>query len=798
MGEQLQINELEIEKFGRLENKKIPIESKGLTVIFGENEMGKSTAADLIIYLLTGKGLRTDINRFGSRNDPIKGKIRGSFQGEQFSIERTAKVGATSPISEEFSIKIGSQDLSDEVWHARLRYNEDIFENTYRLRGETLFNDKQIINTMIDALASGTDEFNIPQAKSEVNNKAKGALSSKAQGSESYIKIGTKLNKVNTEIRELKETRGECVTLDGIKDELEEKIRELTNSSDRLDEQIQVAKEIIRNQEENEKKIVDLEEAIKELRKGTAAKETLYNESLSAVQNIGLSANHLLEKFSIENQNLFDLRTTWATEYNNLESLQLALDVTEDSVTSAKANVVSAKAAWKNTTNTDYKDWNQNLSQQTPSISTQETDIPLANKDPRFTIAGAVVTFVLAVISALVMNSPIDWVAATIFAAIGSLTLRSTLKGQTNLDKGDFTLDETQSETVAKLASMYSDIIDAERNQTEKTGYFEKEKLAFDRQAKKVSELKEKTRNLAEEKGIDTPDDADPSECQHIFELAKKLLQNHLELEKSKKAFHQESTNLRELKNEENELKSRKEELILTWTGPDEDFSHQSLSDILNSKTQKHQTLETELTTKNQELGALGNELDSLRKQEKWQELDDLRSTLEEKRKQQLLEGAAYAIAESLLSEVEEEFIKNNQPALLRKANKYFCSFTSDRREIFRGLGQNSELQVRYPNAGDLKLDQLSTGARCSLYFALRLAKASVDAEKGQVFLPFVCDDPLVHVDDQRIGQIIPALQEGPASERQIILFTCHRRVLDLAEEAGASTVNLEEIFSEG
>ena len=120
MGEQIRINELEVIKFGGIENKKINFASKGLTVIYGENEMGKSTAADLITYLLTGYGLdNDDVHRFGNFNDLLEGKLYGSFQGQEFVISRSAKVGKTKATRADSTINFGEQDLTDEVWQAR-------------------------------------------------------------------------------------------------------------------------------------------------------------------------------------------------------------------------------------------------------------------------------------------------------------------------------------------------------------------------------------------------------------------------------------------------------------------------------------------------------------------------------------------------------------------------------------------------------------------------------------------------------------------------------------------------------
>jgi uncharacterized protein YhaN len=53
-----------------------------------------------------------------------------------------------------------------------------------------------------------------------------------------------------------------------------------------------------------------------------------------------------------------------------------------------------------------------------------------------------------------------------------------------------------------------------------------------------------------------------------------------------------------------------------------------------------------------------------------------------------------------------------------------------------------------------------------------------------------LCDDPLVHIDDQRAPEVMKILAQASA-ERQVILFTCHEDTRDLAVAAGAHVVSL-------
>jgi uncharacterized protein YhaN len=73
----------------------------------------------------------------------------------------------------------------------------------------------------------------------------------------------------------------------------------------------------------------------------------------------------------------------------------------------------------------------------------------------------------------------------------------------------------------------------------------------------------------------------------------------------------------------------------------------------------------------------------------------------------------------------------------------------------------------------------LSDGTRDQLFLALRLASVRRWAKDAEP-LPFVADDLLVSFDDERAAAALKTLADF-GSEVQVILFTHHRHVVDLA-----------------
>lgn len=163
-----------------------------------------------------------------------------------------------------------------------------------------------------------------------------------------------------------------------------------------------------------------------------------------------------------------------------------------------------------------------------------------------------------------------------------------------------------------------------------------------------------------------------------------------------------------------------------------------------------------------------------------------------------LAEVAGYAeqyarlrLAWRLLSREAEQFARQHQGPLLEMAGGIFQRITLGR---YRGLatemagGQPQLLAV--PDGGDRKeIEQLSDGTRDQLYLALRLAGLRHRAATHEP-MPLVLDDLLVNFDDERSRATLEVLAEM-AAEMQILFFTHHRRLVELAG-AGAQVHELE------
>lgn len=143
-------------------------------------------------------------------------------------------------------------------------------------------------------------------------------------------------------------------------------------------------------------------------------------------------------------------------------------------------------------------------------------------------------------------------------------------------------------------------------------------------------------------------------------------------------------------------------------------------------------------------------------------------------------------IAALILEQQIEHYRRENQAPVLARAGVLFSKFTlgsySQLRDELDDTGKPILLGVR-PNDSEVTVEGMSDGTRDQLYLALRLATLELYLSKGEP-LPFIVDDILIAFDDSRTRVCLEVLSELSATT-QVLLFTHHRRVLELADRRG-------------
>ena len=148
--------------------------------------------------------------------------------------------------------------------------------------------------------------------------------------------------------------------------------------------------------------------------------------------------------------------------------------------------------------------------------------------------------------------------------------------------------------------------------------------------------------------------------------------------------------------------------------------------------------------------------------------------------------------AATLLEWSIDVYRREKQAPLLKRAGQMFATLT---------LGSFSDLRVEFddqdhahlagirPDETSVSVGGMSDGTADQLYLALRLA--SVDEYLSRAHrLPFVADDLFINFDDPRAAAGFQVLAEM-AQKTQVLFFTHHRHLVDIARETLGTAVNV-------
>ncbi|NLV85778.1 MAG: AAA family ATPase [Clostridiales bacterium] len=171
-------------------------------------------------------------------------------------------------------------------------------------------------------------------------------------------------------------------------------------------------------------------------------------------------------------------------------------------------------------------------------------------------------------------------------------------------------------------------------------------------------------------------------------------------------------------------------------------------------------------------------------------ELQEKLRNLQEEYESVKMEHEALVLASDILAEAGGEIQHRMTPRLSMRTAELFSLFTDN---SYDSILLDKELRAAARPVGDVVSREatfLSAGAIDQLYLSIRLAicELALPPEKS---CPIILDDALVNFDDIRARAALNVLQ-NLAKERQIILFSCHRREAEMA--AGYENVRIIDL----
>lgn len=141
-------------------------------------------------------------------------------------------------------------------------------------------------------------------------------------------------------------------------------------------------------------------------------------------------------------------------------------------------------------------------------------------------------------------------------------------------------------------------------------------------------------------------------------------------------------------------------------------------------------------------------------------------------------------LAGRILRDQIEQYRKQNQGPLVRRAGQYFAMLTlGSFNDLTTDFNEQDEPLLAGIRASGEKVyvTGMSTGTRDQLYLALRLASLEKYMESSEP-MPFIVDDVLVHFDDERSLAALKTLSVL-AEKTQVILFTHHSQAVAQARQ---------------
>ncbi|MEZ5727923.1 MAG: hypothetical protein R3E48_08050 [Burkholderiaceae bacterium] len=149
-------------------------------------------------------------------------------------------------------------------------------------------------------------------------------------------------------------------------------------------------------------------------------------------------------------------------------------------------------------------------------------------------------------------------------------------------------------------------------------------------------------------------------------------------------------------------------------------------------------------------------------------------------------------LAHALLLEALGRYRERAQAPVLAQASEYFARMTGGRYVALRAdAGEDAQprLLAQRDDGALLGAGEFSEGTADQLYLALRLAALDTRSD-ARAPMPLVLDDVLITSDDARAARMLDALAQL-ATRRQVLVFTHHRHLLELARAALGTQVRV-------
>lgn len=788
----MKIKSIDIASFGKFKNFHLDL-SDGLTVIFGENEKGKSTVMSFVRMMFYGNtGKASGIAKNPRKKyrpwdtDLMAGSITFEHEGITYKLEREFKASnSTDKISlinldlNEKQTLSGSEDIGAKFFgltDGAFERSVFVSEPTFGAKNDAA--DGEINARLSNIATTSDDDVSFEKVYLRLRT-AKEALLSKSR------KIG-KLDKANFELEAL-EAKLKAAR------ESEEKVIELKGQAALKEEEIAASSKLaaelfdqLKNSDKIKKKnfVARYIEAEKE-RARTKEKLVLKNGDFADKEFI-VSLKDLSEKLEDTDKKIGEIKATALDKKNDIEALEKTLS----ELGSQDESSVSALEEKINSFDLDIdalKAENENVKAEIAAKKpTKKNNLSLIIIGAVLTVLSVAGYFVLAdtLIKTVCLGSALVGVVLFVLGFVLKVKIMpDTTELSAKISENSAALEallgqkETALEEISKLRAQNSELEIKSASTAALIGDKKADLEEILKEAEKLIALKtEISGNLecvtAGLKNADGNIDEIISVLENAlsyYEIISQKIQvladhaNCSSLEEAEKKFavYSSDGNLADLTDEEID----------------------ALKERFKAQTDNTGTLRTQLTAINEQIKAatLATEPVAVLEREK--------EELEIKIKGYAEFAEIADLASVSLDEAFRDLRKNYSEVLDQRTAEIFQKISSDK-YLTVSVSKSMEPAVTTNEAfGTKESDYLSRGTEEQLYFALRLAIAELITNEGEK-LPIFADDPFSFYDDERLLRAVAFLKDY-ARDKQIVMFTCHNFVKNVADKLDIKTLDM-------
>lgn len=784
----MKINSINIAAFGKFKDFHLDL-NDGMTVIFGENENGKTTIMAFIrmmFYGNTGKSSDLDKNpRIKYRpwnSDFMAGSVTFTHGGSNYRLERefkksnsTDKITLIDLDTGETRSLSGSDDIGAKFFGLTdAAFERSVFVGELGAPSKNESADGEINSKLSNIAVTGDEDVSFEKISARIL-KAKEALMSKGGKKGKYDKALIELEELERKIDQAVEGEKQLKLLEEKAKSKETSVKKCTEESARLFELLKNADKI-RKRRRLEKYIEislaakDADNALSlngggfadatflaEIRAKKDACEKTSGKILDLEADVKDGANRVLELSA-----LTESADNFASETN--EILETKLNEIDRLIEENKEKSAVL---------------NQELDNKTPLQKPRLLLVVLGG----LLIAASAVPFVLTMnVLGLVLLVP-----GVVLAVLGFVLKKSVMPDNSQINKEVLDLSSRLSSLLDEKQSVLNEIKTAKEENGEKTL-----KLAANKAL-----LEEKKAEIAgKQSELDSLKKFYKEQTLALFQFCSAL----------KPVFNIEDTD--SLIAELSVLLDRKEKFAHNINLLGEGVNCSSL-DEAREKLQAYSSLNTDINEEELDLAKekfkTQSDILSLEKTELAKinaEIKTLTETTESAavlcRKRDLLKVkiAEYkkfcdtcGLALDTLTDAFKELRRNYSGVLNSSAAQIFSRLTAGKYDSVN-ISKNFEIGVDTKEAFGLKESgYLSSGTADQAYLALRLAVAELITENSGS-LPIFMDDSLTQYDDTRAKLALEFLKEY-SKDRQLLLFTCHSYFKDVANDLSIKTFEL-------